>query len=137
MTWKCPKCGRTFSRQEQDHYCVKPQNIDEYIAAQDEAAEEHAKKIVERELESLRVSFEAARADGYRKYIMFLHYPPTNILEDESGFTRMAEEYRALADELGVAFADAGEWGVALIFDGVHFSPEGHAAFAEGLGRTL
>lgn len=38
---------------------------------------------------------------------------------------------------LGVAFADAGEWGVALTFDGVHFSPEGHAAFAEGLGRTL
>ena len=36
MTWKCPKCGREFSRQNQDHYCVKPQNIDEYIAAQDE-----------------------------------------------------------------------------------------------------
>ena len=36
MTWKCPKCGREFSRQNQDHYCVKPQNIDEYIAAQEE-----------------------------------------------------------------------------------------------------
>ena len=35
--WKCPKCGREFDRQEQDHYCVKPKNIDEYIAAQDEA----------------------------------------------------------------------------------------------------
>ena len=43
----------------------------------------------------LRASFEAARADGYRKYIMFLHYPPTNILEDGSGFTEMAEEYGA------------------------------------------
>lgn len=32
--WKCPKCGREFSRQNQDHYCVKPQNIDEYITAQ-------------------------------------------------------------------------------------------------------
>ncbi len=32
--WKCPKCGREFSRQNQDHYCVKPQNIEEYIAAQ-------------------------------------------------------------------------------------------------------
>ena len=37
MTWKCPKCGREFIRQNQDHYCVKPQNIDEYIAAQEEA----------------------------------------------------------------------------------------------------
>ena len=34
--WKCPKCGREFARQNQDHYCVKPQSIDEYIAAQDE-----------------------------------------------------------------------------------------------------
>ena len=37
MKWKCPKCGREFSRQNHDHYCVKPQNIDEYIAAQDES----------------------------------------------------------------------------------------------------
>ena len=33
--WKCPKCGREFSRQEQQHYCGKPQTIDEYIDAQD------------------------------------------------------------------------------------------------------
>ena len=36
MKWKCPKCGREFSRQNQDHYCIKPQSVDEYIAAQDE-----------------------------------------------------------------------------------------------------
>ena len=63
------------------------------IVGWDEEAEEHAKRLVERELVRLRASFEAARADGYRKYIMFLHYPPTNILEDGSGFTEMAEEY--------------------------------------------
>ena len=34
--WKCPKCGKEFGRQNQDHYCIKPQNIDEYISAQDE-----------------------------------------------------------------------------------------------------
>ena len=34
--WKCPKCGREFSKQNQDHYCVKPKDIDEYIASQDE-----------------------------------------------------------------------------------------------------
>jgi len=34
--WKCPKCGSEFARRNQDHYCVKPQSIDEYIAAQDE-----------------------------------------------------------------------------------------------------
>ena len=34
--WKCPKCGREFKNQEQGHYCLKPNNIDEYIAFQDE-----------------------------------------------------------------------------------------------------
>ena len=37
MPWKCPKCCREFSKTNQDHYCVKPQTIDEYIAAQEES----------------------------------------------------------------------------------------------------
>ena len=37
MSWKCPKCGREFAKQNQGHFCVKPQTVDEYIAAQDEA----------------------------------------------------------------------------------------------------
>ncbi len=61
----------------------------------DEQKEAQAKKLVEREAERLRISFEAARADGYRKFLMFLHYPPTNIMEQESVFTKMAEEYGA------------------------------------------
>lgn len=43
--WKCPKCGREFSRQEQDHYCVKPKTIDEYIAAQEEAVQPRLKEM--------------------------------------------------------------------------------------------
>ena len=65
------------------------------IAGWDEEEEERAKKLVERELERLRISFEAAKRAGYRKYLMFLHYPPTSIIERDSGFTRMAEEYGA------------------------------------------
>ena len=65
------------------------------ITGWDEEAELHAKKLVNRELQRLRKSFELAKADGYRKYIMFLHYPPTSILEETSGFTDMAEEYGA------------------------------------------
>ena len=34
-----------------------------------------------------------AREAGYRKFVMFLHYPPTNILEKASPFTKIAEEY--------------------------------------------
>jgi predicted phosphohydrolase len=65
------------------------------IAGWDEKEAAHAEKLVERELERLRTSFEAARNDGYTRFIMFLHYPPTNILERRSGFTDMAEEYGA------------------------------------------
>ena len=57
--------------------------------------EAHAQKLVQREAERLRTSFEAAKAAGFRKYIMFLHYPPTSVLENESIFTEMAEEYGA------------------------------------------
>ena len=65
------------------------------IVGWDEEAEVHAKKLVERELQRLRTSFELAKADGFQKFIMFVHYPPTNILEERSGFTDMAEEFNA------------------------------------------
>lgn len=56
---------------------------------------EHFQKIRDREIGRLRISFEEARAAGYRRYLMFLHYPPTSIGEQESPFTQMAEEYGA------------------------------------------
>ena len=56
---------------------------------------EHFEKIRDRELQRLRVSFESAAADGFEKFLMFLHYPPTSIGEMESGFTKIAEEYGA------------------------------------------
>ncbi len=65
------------------------------ILGWDEAEEERSKKLVERELQRLRSSFEAARAAGYRRYLVFLHYPPTSILEEDSPFTRLAEQYGA------------------------------------------
>ena len=49
----------------------------------------------------------------------------------------LAAVYRALAEKLGVAFADAGAWGIVPAFDGVHFLPEGHGAFAAGLLAAL
>jgi len=49
----------------------------------------------------------------------------------------LAAVYRALAEKLGVAFADAGAWGIETAFDGVHFLPEGHRAFAAELLTAL
>jgi hypothetical protein len=56
---------------------------------------EQYEKLMMREMQRLKTSFECAIADGYDKFLMFLHYPPTSIGERESGFTRMAEFYGA------------------------------------------
>ena len=61
----------------------------------DEEKAARAEKLVAREIARLRCSFEQAKAAGYRKFILFLHYPPTNILEETSPFTEIAEEYGA------------------------------------------
>ncbi len=45
MTWKCPKCGRVFDRQDQHHFCEKPRTIDEYIESQDPAARPKLREI--------------------------------------------------------------------------------------------
>ena len=50
---------------------------------------------------------------------------------------RLAAHYRALARQLGIWFADAGDWNVELTFDGVHFSQAGHRTFASGLRQAL
>ncbi len=67
------------------------------MAGWDEEREEQAKKLVAREMDRLRESFRMAEEAGYRKFIMFLHYPPTNILEETSPFTAIAEEYGVTA----------------------------------------
>lgn len=56
---------------------------------------EHFLKIRDREVGRLRTSFEMAAEAGYEKFLMFLHYPPTSIGEQDSPFTEMAREYGA------------------------------------------
>ena len=59
----------------------------------------------------------------------------TQALVDAS--VRLGRSYRALAEGLGISFADAGAWQIPLCFDGVHFTQAGHKAFAEGLYAQL
>ena len=59
---------------------------------EEERGNEHDRKMLSRELMRLEVSLKAA---GDRDKYVFLHYPPTNILEKSSAFTDMAEEYGA------------------------------------------
>ena len=38
-------------------------------------------------------SYEAAPKEGYGDFIMFLHYPPTNMYEKDGVFTKLAQEF--------------------------------------------
>ena len=60
---------------------------------------------------------------------------PTNALVTES--VRLAEEYNFLAEKLNISFVDTREWNVELAFDGVHFTEDGHHAFANRLIEYL
>ena len=60
--------------------------------------------------------------------------PDDGLVEESKALSR---EYEALAERLGIRFADAGEWDIALAYDGVHFTEEGHARFADGLASYL
>lgn len=53
------------------------------------------------------------------------------------GSRRLAGSFQVVAQRLGIAFADAGAWDIGLTYDGVHFSEEGHRAFAKGMQATL
>ena len=52
------------------------------------------------------------------------------LIDDSCTFARLCQ---ALAEQLGTRFADAGKWDIPLAYDGVHFTEQGHRAFAAGL----
>ena len=54
----------------------------------------HDEKIYKRELIRLRLSLDSAVNAGYSKFIVMLHYPPTNDKFKSSGFTDICKEYR-------------------------------------------
>lgn len=60
--------------------------------------------------------------------------PSPQLIEDSRTFAQLC---RALAERLSIRFADAGKWDIPLAYDGVHFTEQGHKAFAAGLLEEL
>lgn len=50
-------------------------------------------KIFKRELIRLRLSLESAKKEGFNKFIVMLHYPPTNEKFEESDIIKLLKEY--------------------------------------------
>ena len=60
--------------------------------------------------------------------------PSLQIIDESCAFARLCQ---ALAEQLGIRFADAGKWDISLTYDGVHFTEQGHKAFAIKLLEEL
>ena len=60
--------------------------------------------------------------------------PDQQLIDDSHTFARLCQ---TLAEQLGTRFADAGKWDIPLVYDGVHFTEQGHRAFAAGLLEEL
>ena len=60
--------------------------------------------------------------------------PSQQLIDDSRTFARLCQ---TLTEQLGIRFADAGKWDIPLAYDGVHFTEQGHRAFAAGLLEEL
>ena len=60
--------------------------------------------------------------------------PNQQLIDDSHTFARLCQ---ALAERLGIRFADAGRWDIPLAYDGVHFTEQGHRTFAIKLLEEL
>ena len=95
----------------------------------------------EQAAEKLRRLLSAPPLD--REKILLIAPPPMAPGEWVPGQTLVdasrdfARRCRALAGGLGLRFADAGDWNISLSYDGVHFTAQGHRAFAAGFLEAL
>ena len=60
--------------------------------------------------------------------------PNQQLIDDSRTFAQLCH---ALAAQMGIRFADAGKWDIPLAYDGVHFTEQGHRAFAAELLEEL
>lgn len=60
---------------------------------------------------------------------------PTDALVEAS--IQLGKEYAALAEKLGISYADASRWDFQLTFDGVHLTEEDHHQFATNIKKAV
>ena len=60
--------------------------------------------------------------------------PSAKLIDSSRAFAQFC---RVLAERMGIRFTNAGKWDIPLAYDGVHFTEQGHRAFAAGLLEEL
>ena len=66
--------------------------------------------------------------------ILGVWVPSAKLIDDSRTFGRLCQ---TLVERMGIHFANAGNWDISLAYDGVHFTEQGHKAFAAGLLEEL
>ncbi len=64
-----------------------------WVCPSSEAFEKKDEKIYSRELIRLKLSLEAGKVKGYKKFLTMLHYPPITDKFQDSGFVDIINEY--------------------------------------------
>lgn len=77
---------------------------------------EKDEKIYARELIRLRLSLNEAKNAGYNKFIVMIHYPPTNDKFQESGFLEIFKEFEVEK----VIYGHLHGPGLSKVFEGIH-----------------
>ena len=77
---------------------------------------EKDEKIYARELIRLRLSLNEAKKAGYNKFIVMIHYPPTNDKFEESGFLEIFKDFEVEK----VIYGHLHGPGLSKVFKGVH-----------------
>ncbi len=102
-----------------------------------------ADKIAERMGKFLKAALADPVIDGNGKKILLISPPPVEIgraCEDyryDEASKLLGTKYEKLAQRLRVNFANAADWGIKTGPDGVHFTEDGHRAFAKALEKEL
>ena len=60
--------------------------------------------------------------------------PSQQLIDASYSFAQLCQ---VLTERMGIRFADVGKWNISLAYDGVHFTEQGHRAFAAGLLEEL
>lgn len=98
---------------------------------------DHDRKIYERELLRLRFSLEEGRRSGAEQLIGVLHFPPTNDMQQESGFTQLMREYGVKTCVYGHLHGkDAYRHGMQGIYNGVEYRLVS-LDYVEGMPREI
>ena len=64
-----------------------------WISPESDKFTAHDRKVYDREIIRLKLSLDSAKKEGYSKFVVMIHYPPSNENYDESEFTKVFEEY--------------------------------------------